>query len=45
MGYTGAFYKKLFGSPLGILFTTLAQGLWIVIPLVLSVRIFNRKDL
>lgn len=45
MGYTGAFYKKLFGSPLGVLFSTLAQGVWIVIPLALSVRIFNKKDL
>lgn len=45
MGYTGAFYKDFFGSALG---TTLSAGtlmLWIVAPLLLALRVFNRKDI
>lgn len=45
MGYTGAFYKDFFGSATGILFTTGIMLLWIVLPLWLAVRKFNKKDL
>jgi Cu-processing system permease protein len=45
MGYTGAFYKNFFGSNLGILFSSSILILWAVIPLLIAVRIFNRKDL
>jgi Cu-processing system permease protein len=45
MGYTGAFYKNFFGSNLGILFSSSILILWAIIPLLFSVRIFNRKDL
>jgi Cu-processing system permease protein len=45
MGYTGALYKDFFGSGTGILFTTGIMLLWIIIPLWLSVRKFNSKDL
>lgn len=45
MGYTGALYKDFFGSASGILFTTGIMLLWVVFPLWLAVRKFNRKDL
>ncbi|MBX2898613.1 MAG: ABC transporter permease subunit [Cyclobacteriaceae bacterium] len=45
MGYTGAFYKDFFGSNLGILFSISLLLLWIVLPMILAMRIFNKKDL
>lgn len=45
MGYTGALYKDFFGSGSGILFTTGIMLVWIVVPLLLALRKFRRKDL
>jgi Cu-processing system permease protein len=45
MGYTGALYKDFFGSSSGMLFTLGIMLLWIIVPLWLAVRSFNRKDL
>jgi Cu-processing system permease protein len=45
MGYTGAFYKEFFGSSFGILFSTSVLFLWIIIPCLVALRIFTRKDL
>lgn len=45
MGYTGAFYKDFFGSNVGILFSTAALLLWVVVPLWIALRIFSKKDL
>ena len=45
MGYTGALYKDFFGSGTGVLFTVAIMLLWIVLPLLLAVRIFRKKDL
>lgn len=45
MGYTGATYKDFFGSSAGLLFTLGTMLAWIVLPLWLSVRSFNKKDL
>lgn len=45
MGYTGALYKEFFGSYTGLLFTGGIMLLWMIIPLWLAVRKFNRKDL
>jgi Cu-processing system permease protein len=45
MGYTGAFYKEFFGSSLGLIFSTLILCLWIVIPIVIALQIFKKKDL
>lgn len=45
MGYTGAFYKQFFGSALG---TSLSLGvllIWIMMPLLIALRIFRKKDL
>jgi Cu-processing system permease protein len=45
MGYTGAFYKDFFGSNIGMLFSISILFLWAIVPLLLAVRIFERKDL
>src|SRR5688572_21915578 len=45
MGYTGATYKDFFGSGAGMLYTIGIMVIWIVLPLLLSIRSFNRKDL
>jgi Cu-processing system permease protein len=45
MGYTGAFYKEIFGTGLGTSLSILALLLWICIPLMIGLRIFSRKDL
>ena len=45
MGYTGATYKDFFGSGFGIMYTTMIMLLWATVPLFLSVRSFNKKDL
>jgi Cu-processing system permease protein len=45
MGYTGAFYKDFFGSSFGILFSTSVLFLWIIVPCMIALRIFSRKDL
>lgn len=45
MGYTGAFYKDFFGSSFGTVFSTFILFLWVVIPFVISLRIFSKKDL
>lgn len=45
MGYTGAFYKNFFGSNLGILFSATLLMLWVLWPILIAMRIFNKKDL
>jgi Cu-processing system permease protein len=45
MGYTGAAYKDFFGSGLGVLYTTGIIIIWAIVPLILSLRSFKRKDL
>jgi Cu-processing system permease protein len=44
MGYTGAVFEKFFGSSLGIIMSLCALGFWIVIPLIIALRKFARKD-
>jgi len=45
MGYTGAMYKDFFGSGTGMLYTLAVMLAWIIVPLLLALRSFNRKDL
>ncbi|HRJ31805.1 MAG TPA: ABC transporter permease subunit [Cyclobacteriaceae bacterium] len=45
MGYTGAFYKDFFGSSLGVIFSTSVLTIWILLPVVIALQIFKRKDL
>ena len=45
MGYTGAIFKSFFGTGTGIAISASVLLLWTVIPLWLSLRWFERKDL
>lgn len=45
MGYTGAMYKDFFGSSTGLLYTLFIMLLWMIIPLLLALRSFKKKDL
>jgi Cu-processing system permease protein len=45
MGYTGAFYKQFFGSSFGMFFSSAILFLWVVIPCLLALRVFSKKDL
>lgn len=45
MGYTGAFYKQFFGSNMGMFLSVGVLLLWVLIPLLLALKIFSRKDL
>jgi len=45
MGYTGATYKEFFGSSVGMVYTFGILAIWMIIPLLLSIRSFGKKDL
>jgi Cu-processing system permease protein len=45
MGYSGALFKKFLGSATGSIFSISCMVFWVIIPLLLSVRIFRKKDL
>lgn len=45
MGYTGAIFKDFFGTTSGIVLSFTTLFLWALIPLGISTRSFNRKDL
>ena len=45
MGYTGAVFKTFFGGATGTLYASSVLLLWMVLPLWLAVRRFNKKDL
>jgi Cu-processing system permease protein len=45
MGYSGAIYKNFFGSAGGMVVAALILALWVLLPLLLSFRVFRRKDL
>jgi Cu-processing system permease protein len=45
MGYTGAVFRDFFGSATGTLYAGTVLLLWILLPLLLSLRRFRRKDL
>jgi Cu-processing system permease protein len=45
MGVTSAVFKDVFGTSIGMSFALGILTLWILVPLWLSVRKFNRKDL
>lgn len=45
MGYTGAIFRDVFGNFSGVLIAISILVLWAIIPLLLSVRKFNKKDL
>jgi Cu-processing system permease protein len=45
MGVTSAVFRDVFGSGIGIAFAFGILLLWVFVPLWLSIRKFNRKDL
>jgi Cu-processing system permease protein len=45
MGYTGAMYKDFLGSNAGLIYTLGIMLVWVVAPLLLALRSFNKKDL
>lgn len=45
MGYTGAIFKDFFGTSLGIILVFIILFLWIVVPYIVSLVKFKRKDL
>ncbi|HVX49291.1 MAG TPA: ABC transporter permease subunit [Chitinophagaceae bacterium] len=45
MGYTGAVFKDFFGTQAGIIISLCVLLLWVWLPMWLSVRRFNHKDL
>lgn len=44
MGYTGALMQNIMGNHAGVLAAAGIMGLWILLPLLLAVRKFNRRD-
>lgn len=45
MGYSGAAFKQLLGEAWGIILSVFVLLVWIIVPYLLSLRIFKRKDL
>jgi Cu-processing system permease protein len=45
MGYTGAMLQELFSSGKGVGLASSVMLIWIIAPLTLAVRIFNKRDL
>lgn len=45
MGYTGAVYKEIFGTTTGLFISSLVLVLWMIVPVTISKRKFNKKDL
>ena len=45
MGFTGAVYKKFFGSSFGLIYSLVCITIWIIVPLLISLRVFRKKSL
>lgn len=45
MGYTGAIFKNFFGTTVGLSIAISILFLWFILPLLISLRKFKRKDL
>jgi len=45
MGYTGAIFKDFFGTSTGLIVSFLLLSLWAIIPFIISLKKFNKKDL
>ena len=45
MGFTGAVYKKFFGSGLGLVYSLGMMLIWMFIPMLIAVRVFRKKNL
>ncbi|QCX53818.1 ABC transporter permease subunit [Elizabethkingia sp. JS20170427COW] len=45
LGYTGAIFQDIFGSVLGMAISVLVLLFWILVPFIISLAKFNKKDL
>lgn len=45
MGYTGALYREFFGSGIGLVFSICMLVVWCLLPILLALRSFSKKDL
>lgn len=45
MGYTGAIFRNFFGTQIGIALSFFTLAVWCIVPLWISLRKFNSKDL
>lgn len=45
MGYTGAIYREFLGTSTGMLFALVMLVIWVLVPLLLAVRRFRKKDI
>lgn len=45
MGYTGAVFREFFGNSIGIVLSFCGLTIWIIFPLIMSIKKFGRKDL
>lgn len=45
MGYSGALFKKFLGTSAGSIYSFSWLLIWVILPLMLSVRVFRKKDL
>ncbi|MES2619464.1 MAG: ABC transporter permease subunit [Bacteroidota bacterium] len=45
MGYTGAVFRLFFDTRQGLLITAAILSCWIIIPILLSINVFRKKDL
>jgi Cu-processing system permease protein len=45
MGYTGAMYEDFLGSSSGMIYTLGILIIWMLVPLTIAIRSFNKKDL
>lgn len=45
MGYTGAVFREFFGNYTGIILSVIGLMVWIIVPLLLSLKKFGGKDL
>lgn len=45
MGYTGAVFREFFGNSIGIVLSFCGLTIWIIFPLLMSIKKFGRKDL
>lgn len=44
MGYSGAVFQKFFGSAWGIVLSIVTLGVWTIVPALIGLRMFRRKD-
>lgn len=45
MGYTGAIFKDFFGTAVGLVISFVLLCLWAIVPFLISLKKFNKKDL